>query len=319
MHAQDKPELLLFLGLGAGYTRAPFLLSKYMNSGLVSAVLAYLIWGLFPLYFKTIQFMPAGEIVLHRIVWALTFLLAILFWRKQWAWLRQLNRKLIAGFTLSAVLLSINWLVYIWAANSGRVVDASLGYFINPLINVLLGVLILQERLRVRQWLCIALAGAGVAWLTLAAGQLPWVALTVATTFGIYGLLRKTASLGALEGLTLETALLFPIAVVGMIVLWLTHSGHFNQATGSMQLSVMLAGPITAIPLLLFAGAARKISMTQLGLLQYLAPTVQLLLAIWLWHEPFGHDRMIGFGLIWFALLLFSADSIWHRQRTTPA
>jgi chloramphenicol-sensitive protein RarD len=205
--------------------------------------------------------------------------------------------------------------VYIWAANSGRVVDASLGYFINPLINVLLGVLILHERLRGVQWFCIALATSGVAWLTLAAGQLPWVALTVGITFGIYGLLRKTASLGALEGLTLETALLFPVAIVGMLLLSASNSSHFSHAPTGMQLNVMLAGPITAIPLLLFAGAARKISMTQLGLLQYLAPTVQLILAIWLWHEPFGTDRQIGFGLIWIALAIFTAESVWQRQR----
>ncbi|WP_373976514.1 EamA family transporter RarD [Chitinibacter sp. SCUT-21] len=291
-----------------------------MHSGLFAAVLAYLIWGLFPLYFKTIQFMPAGEIVLHRIVWALLFLLAILAVRKQWAWLAQLkNRRLIGGFALSAVLLSINWLVYIWAANSGRVVDASLGYFINPLINVVLGVLILKERLRSSQWVCVAIATAGVAWLTIAAGQLPWIALTVALSFGIYGLLRKTASLGALEGLTLETAILFPIAVLGMLVLSATGANHFNHAPTGMQISVMLAGPITAIPLLLFAGAARKISMTQLGLLQYLAPTVQLILAIWLWHEPFGVDRMVGFGLIWTALILFTVESIWQRQRYVAA
>jgi chloramphenicol-sensitive protein RarD len=291
-----------------------------MNSGLLSATLAYLLWGLFPLYFKTIQFMPAGEIVLHRIIWALAFLLGILALRKQWAWLGQLNnRRLLGGFALSAVLLSINWLVYIWAANSGRVVDASLGYFINPLINVLLGVLILHERLRPVQWLSIGIAAAGVAWLTVAAGQLPWVALTVATTFGIYGLLRKTASLGALEGLTLETAILFPVAVLGLLFLSASGGNHFNHAPLGIQINVMLAGPITAIPLLLFAAAARKISMTQLGLLQYLAPTVQLILAIWLWHEPFGLDRMVGFGLIWIALIVFSGESLWQRQAKAVA
>ncbi|QLG88733.1 EamA family transporter RarD [Chitinibacter bivalviorum] len=288
-----------------------------MNSGLLSAALAYLIWGLFPLYFKVLQFLPAGEIVLHRIVWALLFLLGILTWRGQWQWLAQLkNRRLVAGFALSAVLLSINWFVYIWAANSGRVVDASLGYFINPLINVLLGVLVLHERLRTMQWVCIAIAGAGVAWLTVSSGQLPWVALTVATTFGIYGLLRKTAHLGALEGLTLETALLFPLAVAGLVYLSLNGENGFSHTSTGMQITIMLSGPITAIPLLLFAAAARKITMVQLGLMQYLGPSVQLILAIWLWHEPFGIDRRIGFGLIWLALILFSAEGYLKHRAT---
>jgi chloramphenicol-sensitive protein RarD len=288
-----------------------------MHSGLLCATLAYLIWGLFPLYFKAIQFLPAGEIVLHRIVWALLFLAGILLWRRQWQWLAQLRQaRLVAGFALSALLLSINWFVYIWAANSDRVVDASLGYFINPLINVLLGVLVLHERLRISQWVCIALAGAGVAWLTVAAGQLPWVALTVALTFGIYGLLRKTAQLGALEGLTLETALLFPFALIGLTVLSLNQHSGFEHASWGMQTTVILAGPITAIPLLLFASAARKITMVQLGLLQYIGPTVQLCLAIGLWHEPFGIDRQIGFGLIWLALILFSAEAYWRNRGT---
>jgi chloramphenicol-sensitive protein RarD len=298
------------------YCKVTLLYCAVMNPGLIYATLAYLIWGLFPIYFKVLQFLPTGEIVLHRIVWALFFLLGILAWRGQWQWLRELkNRRLIAGFALSAVLLSINWFVYIWAANSGRVVDASLGYFINPLINVLLGVIVLKERLRNLQWFCITIAGAGVAWLTITAGQLPWVALTVATTFGIYGLLRKTASLGALEGLTLETALLFPIAALGLLFLTFTDHSGFTHASTGMQLSTLLSGPITAIPLLLFAAAARKISMTQLGLLQYIAPSVQLVLAIWLWHEPFGVDKIIGFGLIWLALVLFTAESVLLQRK----
>ncbi|WP_410499372.1 EamA family transporter RarD [Chitinibacter sp. S2-10] len=282
-----------------------------MNSGLVCATLAYLIWGLFPLYFRVIQYLPPLEIVLHRMVWALLFLLGVLAWRKQWQWIRQLNRRLIIGFTFSALLLSINWLVYIWAANSGRVVDASLGYFINPLVNVLLGVVILKERLRGIQWLCIGIAAAGVLWLTFAAGHLPWVALTLAFSFGIYGVLRKIATLGALEGLTLETALLFPLALLLMSI----GENHFTNAPAGIQLITILAGPITAIPLLLFAFAARKISMTQLGLLQYITPSMQLILAIWLWHEPFGTHKMIGFGLIWLALILFTSESVLRQHK----
>ncbi|MBM3114749.1 EamA family transporter RarD [Jeongeupia naejangsanensis] len=289
-----------------------------MQIGILYATLAFLIWGLLPLYLKALTGIPAGEILLHRMVWSLVFLGVILAFRRQWAWLGQLRHqpKLLAGFMVSALLLSANWFTYIWAVQAGRVIDASLGYYINPLVNVLFGVLFLHERLRPGQWLAIATAAAGVGWLTWQTGQLPWIALLLAVTFGTYGLLRKTASLGALEGLSLETLLLFPFA--GGALLWLIGSGQsgFTDASGTVQLLCLLAGPITAVPLLLFAAGARRIPLSLLGILQYTGPTVQLLLGIWLWHEPFGHARLIGFALIWLAIVLYTLEGLWIRQRS---
>jgi chloramphenicol-sensitive protein RarD len=248
---------------------------------------------------------------LHRFIWSLAFLAIILLIKQRWAWLKPALRqpKLIGLFILSAVLLAANWFTYIWAVNAGRVVDASLGYFINPLINVLLGVVFLHERLNKTQWLTIAIASLGVGWLTWQAGHLPWVALILATTFGFYGLLRKTAQLGALEGLSLETLVLFPIALGGL--LWLIFSGHsdFIAAPINTQLLILLAGPITAIPLLLFAAGARRIPLSLVGILQYTGPTLQLLIGIFVFHEDFGIERLIGFGLIWLALFIYALDS----------
>ena len=186
-----------------------------MHTGMLYAALAYIMWGLFPVYFKALQAIPPLEILMHRMLWSLAFVLAVLAVRRQWAWLRPLLRqpKVLAGFALSSILLAINWLLYIWAVNNGHVVDASLGYFINPLVNILLGMMLLNERLRPAQWAAVALAAAGVAWLTWQAGHPPWIGLGLAISFGGYGLLRKTAALGPLEGLTLEALLLFPFAL----------------------------------------------------------------------------------------------------------
>ncbi|MGE5651385.1 EamA family transporter RarD [Noviherbaspirillum sp. UKPF54] len=288
-----------------------------MNIGMLYAAAAYAAWGLFPVYFKALQSIAPTEILMHRMLWSLLFLAMVIAWRRQWAWLGDVVRrpKVLAGFAASAVLLSSNWFIYIWAVNNDRVVDASLGYFINPLFNVLLGFLILRERLRPVQWTAVALAAAGVAWLTWQGGQLPWVALTLAVTFGLYGLLRKTAALGALEGLALETLLLFPLALAYLAVLTLQGKNGFASAPLSLQLLLAAAGPITAIPLLLFAAGARRIPLSVLGLLQYIGPTLQLLLGVWLYHEPFGGGRMFGFALIWGALAVYSLEGVWRVWR----
>lgn len=242
------------------------------------------------------------------------FIVIVLTMRRQWTWLRDVMRrpKVLAGFAVSALLLSSNWFIYIWAVNNGRVVDASLGYFINPLFNVLLGSLLLRERLRPVQWGAVGLAACGVAWLTWQGGGLPWIALLLAMTFGLYGLLRKTASLGALEGLSLETLLLFPLAAGYLFML--AQSGHsgFLTASSKTQWLLVAAGPITAIPLLLFASGARRIPLSLLGLLQYIGPTLQLLLGVWLYHEPFAGARVAGFALIWGALAVYSLEGIWQ-------
>jgi chloramphenicol-sensitive protein RarD len=289
-----------------------------MNIGMLYATFAFFCWGLFPLYFHAIGEVPAMEILAHRMLWSLLFLVLVLTARSQWKWLPQVLRqpRVLFSFVASAVLLTANWFVYIWSVNNGHVIDASLGYFINPLVNVLLGLVVLKEKLRRGQWIAIGVAAGGVAWLTWQAGQLPWIALILGITFGAYGLLRKTAALAALEGLSLETMILFPLALV--YVLWLTLHGQntfINSAFDSTRWLLAAAGPITAIPLLLFAAGARKIPMAVLGLLQYLSPTMQALLGVGVFHEAFPTPRLIGFIVIWAALALYVLEGLWASKR----
>jgi chloramphenicol-sensitive protein RarD len=290
-----------------------------MNVGMLYALAAFAIWGSFPIYFKALQQIPPLEILLHRMVWSLVFLLLVLTLREQWQWLRTTFRqpKVLAGFTASALLLSANWFIYIWAVNHDRVVDASLGYFINPLVNVLLGYFILSERLRPLQWLAIAIAAAGVAWLTWQSGHPPWIGLSLGLTFGIYGLLRKTAALGPLEGLSLETLLLFPLAAVALSTLMINQQSHFAETTQLTKWLMIAAGPITAVPLLMFAAGARRIPMATLGVLQYITPSLQLLIGVWLYHEPFS-ARLPGFAAIWVALAVYSIEGLWQTYRRQP-
>lgn len=288
-----------------------------MNPGVLYAALAYTAWGFLPVFFKQLSNVNAFEVVLHRMVWSLVFLLCVLAVLKRWAWLREVARqpRVLLAFGVSALLLSANWAVYVWAVQNAHVLDASLGYFILPLVNVAMGFAFLRERPRLGQWLAVAVAAAGVLWLTLQAGRLPWVALVLAATFGIYGLLRKLATLGALEGLTLETLLLFPVAL-GMLAWWAWHGqGALVQADPATLGWLLLAGPVTAIPLLLFAAGARRIPMATLGILQYIAPSLQMLLGVWLYGEAFEPARAIGFYLIWTALLLYSLDSFWQSRK----
>ena len=282
-----------------------------MPSGPLAAALAYILWGLFPLYIKQLHGVPALEIVLHRSWWSMVFVFGLLAVLRRWAWLAPLVRqpRTLAIFGASALLLGCNWLLYVWAVNAGRVLDASLGYFINPLINVMLGFAVLHERPTRVQWAAVALAGAGVLWMAVGAGHVPWVSLVLALSFGLYGLLRKTAPLGALEGLALETLLLAPLALAGVLWLQFSGQGHLAQGNTALDLLLLAAGPFTAIPLLLFASGARRVSMATLGLLQYLGPSIQFVLGVFVYHEPFSASRAIGFALIWAALLVYSAAS----------
>jgi chloramphenicol-sensitive protein RarD len=211
-------------------------------------------------------------------------------------------------------MLGANWVIYIWAVNADRIVDASLGYFIAPLFNVLFGVL-LGERLKPLQWTAIALAGGGVAWLTLSTGELPWIGLVLAVTFSLYGLIRKTAALGALEGLSVETLVMLPLAALFLLLPDSGSSHAFASGSVSLMLMLVAAGPVTAVPRLLFAFGARRIPMSMLGLLQYIGPSIQLLLGIWLYHEPFGGNRLIGFALIWAGLFVYSVQGLWHSWK----
>ena len=292
-----------------------------MHTGILYAALAYIAWGLFPLYFKQVADVPSLEVVMHRTLWSLVFVFGVLMVRRQWSWMGTVLRqpKVLAAFVLSAMLLSGNWLTYVWAVQNQHVVDASLGYFILPLVNVALGFVFLRERPRSGQWMAVAVAAAGVLWLAVQAGRLPWIALVLALSFGFYGLLRKVAVLGALEGLALETLVLAPVAAV--VLGWWAWQGQgaLVQGTPATVGWLLLAGPMTAVPLLLFAAGARLIPMSTLGILQYISPSLQFALGVWLFHEPFEPARLVGFVLIWAALLVYSMEGWWTRRRVVVA
>jgi len=281
-----------------------------MPPGLLSAACAYIMWGLFPLYFHRLAMVSPLEMVGHRSVWSLVMVLGLLAWQRRWQWLRQLTPRALGAFAASTALLAANWLLYVWAVQQGRVLEASLGYFINPLFNVLLGVLVLGERPKPMQWVAVGLAALGVLWLGWTAGAPPWIALGLAASFGLYGLLRKTAPLGAVEGLALETMLMAPLAVPALA--WLVASGGADTHTAGDWVWLLMAGPLTAVPLLLFAHGARQITLATLGLLQYLGPSIQFMLGLWVFHEPLQPSRLLGFGLIWAALALYTAAA-WRR------
>ena len=288
-----------------------------MNPGFLYAFAAFGIWGLFPLYFHLIAGVPAVEVVLQRSLWSLVFIGLILAWQRRWSWLAEFvaQPRRLLPFAVSALLLVGNTLVYVYAVHTHQVVEASLGYFINPLFNVLLGVLVLRERLGAVKWVAVALAATGVLWLTWQLGRPPWIALALATSFALYGLVRKTASLGALEGLALETLLLAPLVLPLMAWWTFAQQGTWLQGDWSPVGFLALLGPLSALPLMAFAAAARRLPLATLGLMQYLSPTLQLLLGVWLFHEPFGGGRLVGFAFIWSALVLVSVDTLRQSLR----
>lgn len=288
-----------------------------MLRGALAAGTAFTLWGLFPAYFRLMKQVPPLEILSHRVLWSVAFLMTIVAARRQWGWVSSIRAtpRIAVAFVGSAVMLSANWVVYIWAVTHEHVVDASLGYFITPLFNVLFGIL-LGERLRMAQWLAIALAASGVLWLTMSTGQLPWIGLVIGITFSLYGLIRKVASLGALEGLTLETVVLLPAAVIFLLLPEGGSSHAFGTAT-TTTLLLMSAGPVTAVPLLMFAYGARRIPLSVVGLLQYIVPIMQLLLGVWLFDEAFGINRQVAFALIVSALLLYSMEIWWVSLRAS--
>lgn len=288
-----------------------------MNSGALYALLAFGIWGLYPLYLRELASVSSLEIVLHRSAWSLVFLLGVLAVLRRWAWLGELMkspRQMLMPLA-SGLLLALNWLLYVYAVQSAQVVEASLGYFINPLISVCLGVVVLRERLKRIQWVAVAFAAAGVMWLTWHTGRLPWLGLALAATFAVYGLLRKTSVLGPLEGLTLETLLIAPVVLPWLV--WLTATGTGSLATASPLLMfwLVLAGPLTAVPLMLFAAAARRLKLATVGLFQYLSPSLQLAIGVALFGEPFDGQRLAGFVLIWTGLAVYTAHSLALSRR----
>lgn len=283
--------------------------------GLAAAVSAYLIWGVFPLYWALLGHLPALEIIAHRVLWCAVFVSLWLFWSDGRGWLRRalagrrVGRLLIA----SSLLISINWGVYIWAVTNGRVVDASLGYFINPLLSVALGVGVLGERLNPVQWSAVGLAAAGVLWLTLSQGALPWIALLLASSFAVYGLIRKQVAVEAVPGVAIESLILTPVALGWLLWLGVTQRGAFLAGSAGQDALLIVGGVLTALPLIGFAYGARRIPYSLVGILQYISPTLQLLSGVLLLGESFGPDRAIGFGCIWLALAIYAQDG-WRRR-----
>jgi chloramphenicol-sensitive protein RarD len=292
-------------------------MKKY--SGVLAAAGAYILWGLLPAYWKLLSGVPAYEILSHRMLWSLLLTLGIivLLGRKEIFFRAARERKNLVTFSITALLLAINWLLYIWAVNAGFIVEASLGYFINPLINVLFGMVFFRERLRALQWVAIAFAVLGVLYLTLYYGRFPWIAMVLAVTFAIYGLLHKQNPLGALDGLCLETAVFFVPSVVLLLGLEYVQvqGGSFGHIGLYGSLLLAGAGIITTIPLLLFGYAAHKIPLSTLGLLQYMAPSINLVLGVFVYGEDFSRQRMFGFLLIWVGLALYLAENMLCRLR----
>lgn len=286
--------------------------------GFLLGVAAYSIWGLFPLYWPLLE--PAGaiEILAHRIVWSLvTMSVLVLALRRTKAFRRMAGTRRVARLlALAAVLVTVNWAVYIWGVNSGHVVETALGYYINPLVTVLMGVFVLGERLRRGQWVAIGVAALAIAVLTVDYGRLPWVAVVLALSFGSYGLCKKQAGAPAIESITFETMVIGPFALVYLMVLSAHGDSSFGAHGAGHAVLFVTTGVVTAVPLICFGGAAIRVPMVTLGLLQYLTPTLQFLLGIWYFHEDMPTGRWVGFGLVWLALALFTADSLRHRRRS---
>jgi chloramphenicol-sensitive protein RarD len=290
--------------------------------GLWLGLAAYGMWGLFPLYWPLLKPSGAGEILAQRMVWSLVAVLLILLVQRRSAWVRPLLRRpaRLALLGTAAAVISINWGTYIWGVNSGHVVETSLGYFINPLVTIALGVLVLRERLRPVQWLAVGIGVVSVVVLTLGYGRLPWIALVLAASFGSYGLLKKKVALGGLESLTAETAFQFLPALAYLLVLAATGTGTFGRSVpGSYgwghSLLLALSGLVTAVPLVCFGAAAVRVPLTTLGLLQYLAPVFQFVLGITVDHERMEPARWAGFGLVWIALALLTWDALRQGRR----
>lgn len=281
-----------------------------MKKGILYGLAAYALWGLFPIYWKWLHEVPALQLLGHRIGWSFLLLMAIILITYRWTGFRAaLTRRTLAIYTVAAVALAINWLVYVWSVNADYVVEASLGYFINPLLSVLLGVIVLRERLRPIQWVPIGLAAAGVTYLTLSYGGRLWIPLVLAFSFGLYGLLKKIAPLNSLFGLTLETGILFVPALAYLLFVQFQGDGKFLHLGATSDLLMIGAGVVTTVPLLLFASAARRIPLSMVGVLQYITPTLQFLLGVLVYHEPFDRTRLSGFSIVWAALIFFWAEN----------
>lgn len=279
--------------------------------GLIFGLSAYVLWGLFPLYWPLLKPASAYEIVAHRAVWTLVFCLVVLaFHKKLRHTVAQLKKpRIFFGLLATSVLISINWITYIWATNAGHVVEASLGYYINPLVIIAFGVLLLKEKMRTGQWIAVGIATIGVAVLTFDYGRLPWIAIALALSWGSYGVIKKVLGLGALEGLTIETMISLPPYAIFLLVLENNGTGQFGHHVG-LSILLLSAGAITAIPLLLFNGSTTRLPYTVIGLMQYITPTIQFSIGVWVRHEAMPAARWIGFLFIWLALITLAFDLV---------
>jgi chloramphenicol-sensitive protein RarD len=291
-----------------------------LNKGILYAFGAHFIWGLVPIFWKLLKHIPATQLIGHRIVWSFVLLAVILLAMRKWPELRRAvsNPRVILIYFAAAVLCGFNWFIYVWAVTAGYIVECSLGYFINPLLSVLLGVIFLRERLRLLQWIAIALAAAGVIYLALIYGRLPWIALGLAFTFGFYGLVKKTAPLNSLNGLTLETGILFVPGLLFLVYQDSIGQGAFSHSGVGSDLLMIGAGLITTIPLLMFASAAQRIPLTLIGIMHYITPTLQLLLGVLIYKEAFSVAQALGFGVVWIGLIIFCIEGF-ISSRVVPA
>lgn len=286
------------------------------NKGVLYSLGAYVIWGFFPILFKSLINVPALQILAHRFVWCFVAIVILLVLRRELPALKSsINRRALLIYAAAGILLTINWGTYVWAVNAGYVLESSLGYFINPLVNVLLGVLFLREKLRPMQWVPVGLAAVGVLYLTVSYGSLPWIALVLAFTFGLYGLVKKLAPLGALHGMALETTSILLPAIVYLVFAEISGIGSFGHGTPITTLLLIFAGFITSVPLLLFSAGAQSVPLSIMGLLQYVSPSIQFLIGVFIYKEPFTVERLIGFIIIWLALTIFSFESFKNWQK----
>ena len=287
------------------------------NKGLVPTVAAFAVWGLFPLYFHLLNRVSALEVTAHRVLWACVVVLGSLAVRGEFAGFgaKLADRDLLWRLTLSATLMSANWLVYVWAVVHGHVLEASLGYFIGPLVNVVLGVVLLSEKLTPAQWVAVALAGAGVTYLTLVTGGVPWIALALAFLFAVYGLIRKVAKVESLSGLAIETVVLVPFAAGYLLWCEWLGKGALGHAGFAVDALLIGSGPLTALALFLYAYGVRRLRYSTVGLLQYVTPTLQFACGVFVLHEPFERTRAIGFAMIWGALIIYAGEGMRLSRR----
>ncbi|HEU5155411.1 MAG TPA: EamA family transporter RarD [Streptosporangiaceae bacterium] len=287
-----------------------------VRRGIIYGLAAYGLWGLFPLYFPLLKPAGAVEIVAHRMLWSLVVMVAILLVARNWSWVRRLTPRRLGLLTLAALVITGNWCTYIYAVNTGHTLEAALGYFINPLISVLMGVVIFRERLRPWQWAAVGLGAVAVIVLTVDYGRLPWIALVLAGAFGTYGLLKKTANMPSAESLTIETLVLFVPALIYLGTLEGQGTGTFGHGGAGHAALLAGAGAITVVPLLLFNGAATRVPLTAIGMMQYIAPVMQFLIGLFIQHEDMPASRWIGFLLVWAALVILTADGLRARGGT---